>query len=198
MSRDEHSQAPSTVDGRMRRALGGGRVRAALSLGIVLGLGTVGTMAAWSDTATATSGAFTLATIDLQLNNAPGSPTAYAFTSLNKSNMMPGDTVQATLPVQNKGSAAFTYTMAASAAGESALAPLMKVTVLESTCTTALAGPLGLSTTTPTPLITTGRSLEPTTGSETLCLRVSLDPAVTVAMQNKTLNVSFAFSATTA
>ncbi|BCN62567.1 TasA family protein [Prescottella equi] len=197
MSRDEHSHSPSTDDGRMRRALGGGRVRAALSLGIVLGLGAVGTMAAWSDTATATSGAFTLATIDLQLNNNPGNPTAYAFTSLNRSGMMPGDTAQATLPVQNNGTSDFKYSMSASATGDAALAPMTKVTVLESTCTTAIAGPLGLSTTASTPLITTARSLVQST-SETLCLRVALDPGVTVAAQNKSINVSFAFSATTA
>ncbi|NKS62899.1 hypothetical protein GS493_09345 [Rhodococcus hoagii] len=56
MSRHEITTSTPTVGGRVRRVLGGGRVRAALSLGIVLGLGSVGTLAAWSDTATATSG----------------------------------------------------------------------------------------------------------------------------------------------
>ncbi|NKU63947.1 hypothetical protein GS891_12655 [Rhodococcus hoagii] len=36
----------------------GSRTRAVASLGIVLGLGAIGTLAAWSDTATATSGVF--------------------------------------------------------------------------------------------------------------------------------------------
>ncbi|WP_430331105.1 SipW-dependent-type signal peptide-containing protein [Rhodococcus sp. ACT016] len=198
MSRDEISNSTPTVGARMRKALGGGRVRAALSLGIVLGLGSVGTLAAWSDTATATSGMFSTATVDLQLNDNPGNPTAYAFTNLTKSGMMPGEFAQATLPVQNKGATVFKYTMSATAAGDSGLAPLMKVTVLESTCTTAIAGPLGLSTTASTPIITTGRELAASTGVEMLCLRVTLDPAVSMAMQNKTLNVSFAFAATTA
>lgn len=198
MSRDENTSTKPALIARTRRALGGGRVRATLSLGIVLGLGSVGTLAAWSDSASATSGMFSTATIDLQLDNNPGNPNAYVITSLNKTNMMPGDTVQATLPIQNKGSAAFKYTMSASATGESGLAPLMKVTALESNCSTVVNGPLGLSTVAATPIITTGRSLAATSGTETICLRVTLDPGVTTAMQNKTLNVSFIFSATTA
>ncbi|MBM4468803.1 hypothetical protein GS502_04665 [Rhodococcus hoagii] len=46
MSRHEITTSTPTVGGRVRRVLGGGRVRAALSLGIVLGLGSVGTLAA--------------------------------------------------------------------------------------------------------------------------------------------------------
>lgn len=198
MSRDGISRTPHTVSARMRRALGGGRVRAALSLGIALGLGAVGTMAAWSNTTTATSGAFSTATIDLQLNNDPGHPTAYAFTTLSKINMMPGDSTQATLPIQNKGTSAFSYTMSASATGDATLAGFLKLAVLDSTCTTQIVAPTALSTSADTPIITTGRSLAPTTGSETLCFRVALDPTVTVASQNKTVNVSFNFAATTA
>ncbi|WP_027503677.1 SipW-dependent-type signal peptide-containing protein, partial [Rhodococcus sp. UNC363MFTsu5.1] len=67
------------------------------SLGIVLGLGAIGTLAAWSDTATATSGVFSTGSIDLQLNGQQGNPGAYAFATLTKTGMMPGNSVAATL-----------------------------------------------------------------------------------------------------
>ncbi|MGO4201772.1 TasA family protein [Rhodococcus sp. TAF43] len=197
MPRPEHSSSTPTSGTRVRKALGGGRVRAALSLGIVLGLGAVGTMAAWSDTATATSGVFSVASIDLQLNNNQGNP-AYAFTTLNKTDMMPGDSVQAALPIQNKGTAPFSYTMSASATGDATLAGFLKVTVLDAACANQIIAPTALSTSAAKPIITVGRNLAPSTGSETLCFRVALDPTVTVASQNKTVNVSFAFAATTA
>ncbi|NKW63306.1 hypothetical protein GS937_02055 [Rhodococcus hoagii] len=46
----------------------GSRTRAVASLGIVLGLGAIGTLAAWSDTATATSGVFSTGSVSLTLN----------------------------------------------------------------------------------------------------------------------------------
>lgn len=88
--------------------------------------------------------------------------------------------------------------MAATATGEAALAPFMKVTVLDQSCTTPIAGPVGLSTTAATPIITTGRQLAANTGSETLCFKVALDTGVLSAQQNKSINVSFQFAATTA
>lgn len=44
------------------------RTRAVLSLGMVFGLGAVGTMAAWSDTATATTGMFSTSSVNVQMN----------------------------------------------------------------------------------------------------------------------------------
>ena len=198
MSKHEEQQAPASLGTRLVRGATSGRARATMSVGIVLGLGAVGTLAAWTDNATATSGVFSTGSIEMKLNGDPGDPTAYGFTTLTKTGMMPGDSVTATLPVQNTGAAQFKYTLAATATGEAALAPFMKVTVLDQSCTTAIAGPLGLSTTASTPIITAGRQLAATTGSETLCFKVTLDPGVTTALQSKSLNVSFQFAATTA
>ncbi|MGW6374667.1 SipW-dependent-type signal peptide-containing protein [Rhodococcus sp. NPDC055112] len=173
-------------------------------MGIVLGLGAIGTLAAWSDTATATSGVFSTGSIDLQLNGEQGNPGAYAFATLTKTGMMPGNSVAATLPVQNTGSTAFSYTMSA-AATSSALAPLLKVTVSTGTsngtvCSggTVIANNVALVSGGNANLITAPRPLAATTGAETLCFQVTLDPAATTAAQNQTVNTSFNFNATTA
>lgn len=198
MFKHEEQQAPASLGTRLVGGATSGRARAIMSVGIVLGLGAVGTLAAWTDNATATSGVFSTGSIEMKLNGDPGDPTAYGFTALTKTGMMPGDSVTATLPVQNTGAAQFKYTMAATATGEAALAPFMKVTVLDQSCTTPIAGPVGLSTTAATPIITTGRQLAANTGSETLCFKVALDTGVLSAQQNKSINVSFQFAATTA
>lgn len=196
MSKHEGQPTSPSFGTRMLRVATSGRARAIMSIGIVLGLGAVGTLAAWTDSATATSGAFTTGSIEIKLN---GNRPTYAFTSLTKTSMMPNDSVTATLPVQNTGGANFKYTMEAKATGEALLAPFLKVSVYaNTTCTsTALAGPLALSTTASTPLITVGRELAATNGTETLCLKVTLDPAATTGVQNKTVNVDFQFTATT-
>ncbi|MBM4514492.1 hypothetical protein GS438_17995 [Rhodococcus hoagii] len=88
----------------------------------------IGTLAAWSDTATATSGVFSTGSINLKLNGDDGNPTAYSFATLTKTNMLPNASVAATLPVQNTGTVPFSYAMYA-AATSSPLAPYLKVTV---------------------------------------------------------------------
>ena len=181
--------------------LTGSRTRAVASLGIVLGLGAIGTLAAWTDTATATSGVFSTGSVDLKLNGDPGNPTAYNFATLTKSNMMPGNSVAATLPVQNAGVGSFTYTMAA-AATTSPLAPFLKVTVSTGTSNgTVCSGGAPVAADVPlvsggsVNVITTPRELA-SGGSETLCFQVKVDPAATTAAQGQTVSASFNFTAT--
>lgn len=194
------------------------RSRAVLTLGVVLGLGAVGTLAAWSDTATATSGAFSTGSVDIQLNNDQGNPTAYAFATLNmpnllsspnKSIMLPGNSVAATLPVQNKGSLAFGYTLAASATGV-LLAPYLTVAVYtgataSNTAATGTCGGTGssqigtgttLSTSGSVPLIAISRALGATTGAETLCFVVTLSSSAPTTVQSETATATFVFTAT--
>ncbi|MFC9515175.1 SipW-dependent-type signal peptide-containing protein [Nocardiaceae bacterium NPDC056970] len=191
----------SGVGARTRAVLTGSRTRAVASLGIVLGLGAIGTLAAWSDTATATSGVFSTGSVDLRLNGDPGNPTAYNFATLTKSNMMPGNSVAATLPVQNSGVAPFTYTMAAAAA-TSALAPALLVTVSTGTSNgTACTGGTAIATDVPmvsggsANVITTPRTLNDG-GSETLCFQVKVSPSAPTTAQGQTVNASFNFTAT--
>lgn len=117
MSREEKAAS------RRTRLSGSGRVRALLSLGMVLGLGTVGTLAVWSSNAEATTGIFSTGSIDLKLDESDG-PTAnpYAFTALKMSTMIPGRSVAAVLPVQNRGSVKFDYSATAKAVAESTVA----------------------------------------------------------------------------
>lgn len=201
MSRHENPAAPAALGSRMRTALTGTRTRAVLSLGIVLGLGAVGTLAAWSDTATATSGVFSTGSIKLKLADQDGPKANYAFTTLTKADMMPGTTVAAVLPVSNTGSGDFKYTMGA-VATTSDLAPYLKVTVSTGTsngtvCSggTVIANNLALTSGGTTALIGTGRSLLKN-ASENLCFQVTLDAAAPPNVQNQTVNTSFNFNAT--
>lgn len=88
------------------------RVRAGLSLGVVLGLGATGTMAAWTDTATAESGLFSAANIELTIN---GEPQEVAFDSIE--NLMPGKTIARDLVMANDGSVDLRYLMDLKVAG---------------------------------------------------------------------------------
>jgi predicted ribosomally synthesized peptide with SipW-like signal peptide len=201
MSRQEVSSSVSGLGARARSVMSGRKPRAIASLGIVLGLGAIGTLAAWSDTATATSGVFSTGSIDLQLNGDSGS--TVGFTTLTKTGMMPGNSVAATLPVKNNGSGPFSYTMAASSTS-SALAQYLKVTVSTGTsngtaCSggTVIANNVALVSGGSANLIGTGRSLANGV-SETLCFQVVLDSAAPTAAQNQTVNTSFNFNATTA
>jgi predicted ribosomally synthesized peptide with SipW-like signal peptide len=203
MSRHEVSGSRSGFAARARELMSGGKPRAIASLGIVLGLGAIGTLAAWSDSATATSGVFSTGSVDLRLNGDQGNPNAYAFANLTKTGMMPGTSVAATLPVQNTGTVPFNYTMVANSTS-SVLAPQLKVLVSTGTsngtaCSggTVIANNVPLTSGGAANLIPTARTL--TNGaSETLCFQVTLDANAPVAVQNQTVNTSFNFNATTA
>lgn len=201
MSRLEVPNAQSGMGARARSFMSGGRPRAIASLGIVLGLGAIGTLAAWSDTATATSGVFSTGSINLKLADQNDPNAAYAFTTLTKTGMFPGNSVAAALPVANNGSGPFTYTMGA-VATTSPLAPYLKVTVSTGTsngtvCSggTVIANSLALTSGGTTALIGTGRSLAQG-ASETLCFQVMLDSAAPNNVNNQTVNTSFNFNAT--
>lgn len=112
---------PSNVARRVGRGLVSARARAVMSIGIVLGLGAVGTLAAWSDSATATSGTFTTGKIDIKVGNpaVDNNPPAFA-TTLTSAALFPGDTVAAGLLVTNAtGSVANTYTISVLASNAS-------------------------------------------------------------------------------
>lgn len=82
------------------------RVRAVLSLGVVLGLGATGTIAAWTDTATAESGLFGAADVELTIN---GESPEFAFASVE--DVMPGQSVAGNLVLANTGGIDLRYLM---------------------------------------------------------------------------------------
>lgn len=82
------------------------RVRAVMALGMVLGLGSVGTMAKWSQTVTAETGLFATGSIDLRIN---GVVPEYTFAPIV--NLMPGATASGMINLQNEGEINLAYLM---------------------------------------------------------------------------------------
>ncbi|GLB63594.1 hypothetical protein NCCP2495_14730 [Dietzia sp. NCCP-2495] len=175
------------------------RVRALLSLGMVFSLSAAGTVAYWVDNATATSGAFSAASLDLQVND------SYASTwSLAGSGLMPGSTVASTLTVQNKGGVGFGYTAKINATGDSSLAQYIAVTARAGatlsggTCTGGTQiGSTTLAVGTSKPFISTARTLT-SSSSEILCFQAQLSSAVSKTVSGKAVKAVVEFTATAA
>lgn len=112
MSSPNETHGERRPGSQMRKRLGDTswtRVRAIASLGMVFGLGAVGTLAAWSDTATATTGMFTVSSVNVEMKLNGQHPT-YNLASLSKINLARGASTAGMLPVNNTGDADFTYT----------------------------------------------------------------------------------------
>lgn len=184
------------------------KIRAILSLGMALGLGAVGTLAAWSDTASATSGAFVIGSVDMKVNGGD----SYAFTTLGMTGMTPGSSKAAMLTVSNTGSLAVTYLAKASSPG--ILAPYLRVSVhaggsatntsTTGTCSsTTVVGTTVTPTTSPGATVFSARPLAgtPVGGSiatDSLCVLVSLVNTTPITMENKSSVLTLAFTGTAA
>lgn len=195
------------------------RMRAILALGIVLGLGTVGTMALWSDSVVATSGDFKTGVVDLRVN---GSKT-YAFTGttgLTMSNMLPGESRAATLKVQNTLSTLpLAYTVAAgTVAGSSPLTNYLQMSVHASasftnttsnglavgSCAGAQLGSARLAAAGTVSVVSAAQPLGAGAGTaqspstQDLCFVVALVPSAPLSVQSATQpSITLTFSATT-
>lgn len=181
-----------------RRWLNRDRVRALLALGTVLGVGAVGTTAAWTDESTAISGQFTTGRVDIKLgspavnNDPPAFTTALALT-----NMKPSDTVQATLQVSNSGTVPFTYTISGTATnngtGADQLGAAMLVQIYpNSGC---LGNAILNSPTKFTFSATSARALA-VGANETLCVKATLPAAADTALQGATSVATLTLTAT--
>lgn len=195
---------------RLRDRLTSARTRAVLSLGIVLGLTSVSTLAYWTDSATMTTGQIQSGTLDLQLNgNLPGQNGTWNNTALSMANMVPGESVAVTVPVQRAaGTIGFTYTAKATAAGD--LAPSLTWTVTAGSAGTPATNANGIRTNTcggtqlwtgtlsgtESNVIATARTLADATMSENVCIRAALPTGTTAAAMGKTASASFVFNAT--
>lgn len=187
-------QSGARVRGRaMAKALVGARARALMSIGIVLGLGAVGTMAAWNDSSTATSGAFTTGLIDIKLGNpaVDANPPAFA-TALTSPNLGPGTTVSAPLVVSNSGSIGFNYTIKVTATNQ-ALGTLLNSSVYAAaTCTGTASTVNSLAGTKTFPNLT--RSV-PVGGTDQLCISVTLPTTAVLPDPPVTGNIVYTFDA---
>ena len=182
-----------------RRALKD-RVRVLLAACAVLGLGAVGTLAAWTDTSTVTSGTFSTGTVDLKIGTTTGNavdtnPSTFT-TGLTLTTMAPGASKSQTLVVVNSGTVAFGYTIAGTATnngtGSDQLGSGMALNVYAGSACTG------------TPLNSTGRFTFNATASralaaganETLCFLATLPSSADSALQNQTTAATFTFTAT--
>lgn len=171
-------------------------MRAALSLGIVLGLGSVGTLAAWSDSATAVSNDFKTGKIDLKLGPDATASDNFTFNAFTGSGLLPGSTAQASLDVRNKGDAPFKYSMAAKATGNMDVAGQITLSVFATpNCSGAAAKTITMSGADQT-LITDKGPFVALTGLDTICVKATAGDALKKTMQNQSINVVFTFAAT--
>ena len=184
------------------------RIRALLCFGMILGLGTVGTLAVWSDYAAATSATFSTGTVDLRVNNV----SAYSFDALKLANMLPGESVAATLKVQNRGSIPVKYSTAASTPpGSPALTSFIRVSVhpagaatnstvngiRRGSCSGPMAGSAALIAGGTAPVLSARGPLAGTVGEETLCIVAALSATTRSAVQDQVLGkMTLAFTTT--
>lgn len=194
---------------RVLRALTSARSRAILTLGVVLGLGAVGTMAYWTDDAAVATGGFTAGTLNLQVDGAnEGKPTPYVANQLTAANLAPGESIAAAFTVNNAGSVGFTYTATGAAAGT--LGPSLRFAVYSGAtpATTGTQGAnnrqgactggvlqrssvalTGQSVVSAPPLVAPG-------GSQNFCVVVTLDPNTAQNLGGTTGTATFNLVAT--
>ncbi|WP_458111601.1 CalY family protein [Arthrobacter sp. R1-13] len=176
------------------------RIRALLAAGMVLGLGAVGTLAAWTDESTATA-TFSAGTLDLKLSTVPQGPftDTVALTTLDMPAMYPGVSKAGMVSVSNSGTVPLAYTLTGAASGE--LGAALKVSVYlggtatnvasTGTCSGTLLGTadLPLAGT----LISSARTL-PAASTESLCLLVKLPATASNSLQGTTTTANFTFT----
>lgn len=194
-------------------------VRALLSLGIVLGLGTTGTLAYFSDEATVTAGSFTSGKLDLTLDQASGGSAtigqngSYAKTALAIAGMIPGESVAADISVKNNAGVPFTYKASGKLDAGSTFPTTAPVKLTFAvypgtasntgtqaagnrvgTCTgTALFAAAAL-TTTAQDVIASARTLA-SDASESICVKVALATDADNTYQDRTATATFVFRA---
>ena len=172
---------------RIRHLLTSTRFRALLALGMVLGVGGVSTLAAWSGSATAKSGDIVTGTIDLGMTG-----------------MAAGNSKRTTVNVKNNVSAAtglpLKYTLTSTTTGE--LARFLKVTVATGTtaanCTGGIqiATALTLTTTPDQPITPAGQTRSiPVGGSEPLCISVQMPVKPSALTPTVSANMTLNFKA---
>ncbi|GAA1456621.1 hypothetical protein [Williamsia maris] len=172
------------------------RFRALLSIGMVIGISVVGTLALWSTTVNTQSGVFTTATINIQADASKAASFAFSPTAL-----LPGQSAAKVVAVTNTGTAAFSYSAAVQSS--TALGQGMTLTVVAgATATNGVCG-TGTSVTTGTAIAagaTTFASnrgpLAATNGVENLCLQLNLPIAAAAGLAGTSGSVLFTFTAT--
>lgn len=176
------------------------RIRALLAAGMVLGLGAVGTLAAWTDESTATA-TFSAGTLDLKLGTLPeGTFTdTVALTTLDMPAMYPGVSNAGMVSVSNSGTVPLAYTLAGTATGDLGAALTVSVysggTATNNANTGSCSGTLVGTADLPLigTLISTQQSLA-ASSVESLCLLVKLPSTAPNSLQGTTSTATFTFT----
>jgi alternate signal-mediated exported protein len=176
--------------------------RALLSFGLVLGVGSAGTFAFWTDEVTVSGITITAGSIDLKVNDLD---TVTGYTTLNISNMTPGQSVAGVLTIKNAGTSPLKYTAVSAATnsdGKNLRGGLaVKVTgdasVSGSSPNATCSGSAlsGTSSSLDGGLVTTGRQLNPN-ASEPLCLQITLPSTAPSSLQGATTDITLTFTGT--
>ena len=182
------------------------KIKALATLGTLSTAVWASTFATFSDSATSDS-TFTAGSVDLTVGGEADD--AFAFTSIEMSNMKPGDVKYAPLAVANPGTLGFTYSMASSStnADSKALRDTLtlgaRVVANAAACDSAGVGyaAAALSSVIAEGAISaaaiSSRSLA-AGASEVLCVKVELPGSAGNALQSATTTTTMTFSATQA
>ncbi len=179
------------------------KIKVVLALGTLSSAVWASTYATFTDSATSTS-TFTAGTVDLTVNAEVDD--VYGFTSLESSNLKPGDVKYAPLTVANVGTLSYSYSMASSStnADTKALRDTLKlgakVVANAAACDTAGVGyAASVSTVMAEAAISsaaiTSRTLA-ASASEVLCFKVELPSTAGDTLQSATTTTTMTFSAT--
>lgn len=180
--------------GKYRRGRAWAYVRACLTLGVVLGAGAVGTMAAWSDSATATSGTFSVGETEVLRLAVSGDASVHQFLTLDRSSMLRGQSAAGGLEVQNTGTVDFDWAISAQASGSQDLIDVLQVGLFSgesadgSTCDGAQIGTTQAMS--PSPTLATSRRVV-AGESETICVQVTVRSDAGIAARRKVAEPSF-------
>jgi len=202
----------STTLRKALRMLASARSRAALSLGVVLAVGATGTFAYWTDAAALSGATFTAGTLNLKFTKVGSDvDNDNAYTSVNISNMVPGNSVAGLVVLKNAGTAPmkWTATSAATDADSKHLAAGLAVAVTTASSVSGNApsqtcGGTTLSAASPSlngPVVTTPQPATAGVGlaagaSQTVCVQVSLPSGAASTLQGATTDVVLTFTAT--
>lgn len=193
------------------RLLASARTRALLSLGLLVGFGSIGTYAYWTDTAQVNTGTITSGRMDLQFDagGAAGTGTAYSRGNITWNGLAPGERKAFNLQVNNVGNPPFTYTASVTRGtspgwtyvGSPVTVQLFTGNAVpkntypqQDTCSGGAIGGVQTVDETNKQLITNPRSLT-AGGNEGLCVIVGLASTATNDNQGKTGSLALNFSA---
>lgn len=206
----------TTRTGRRRLS---GRVRAVLSLGMLLGIAQVGTLASWSDTATVQTGTFGTGTLDMRVGEVAadqlsGQGGTWTHSGLTLTTMAPGESVAQLLTVGNTANTNFTYNgTVATTNGTLSGANGLQLTIVKDATDVTNSGAHanndrvgGCVGGTPTSVTNTGVGTAPVTINAapisltsgvktTYCVLATLPADAPNAMQGQSTNIVFNFQA---